>query len=39
MGWWLFLWLGRWLGGGDRLGEGIGIWLKAFHLRLVVGML
>lgn len=23
MGWWLFSWLGRWLGGGDRLGEGI----------------
>lgn len=39
MGWWLFLWLGRRLGGGDRLGEGIGILLKTFYLQLFVGML
>ena len=30
MGWWVFLWLGRGLGGGDRLGEGIVILLKTF---------
>ncbi len=39
MGWWLFLWLGRWLGGGDRLGEGIRYLIKGFPSTIVRGML